>query len=61
MYETIVTEDGRLALVLRLPQNKELAEERVPDVRYCDPIIIDYEEPEDSSRVIIIDLEEGSA
>ena len=60
MYETIVTEDGRLALILRLPQDKELANKHVPDIEYCDPIVIDYEDPESSPRVIIIDLKKGT-
>ena len=60
MYETIVTEDGRLAIVLRLPKTDELAEEHVSEPVYVDPITIDYSDPEpdSASRVIIIDLEE---
>ena len=62
MYETIVTSDGRLALVLRKPKpepNKSETHERV----YADPIIIDYlsedEEKESPSTVIIINTVDG--
>jgi len=57
MYDTIVTEDGRLAIVLRIPRREREAID-VPEIR--EPIIIEYGEPEpetgESPRVIIIDL-----
>ena len=58
MYDTVVTEDGRLAIVLRLPYSERQSVE-VPE--YREPIIIDYvDEPEDDEapRVIIIDPNE---
>jgi len=59
MYDTVVTEDGRLAIVLRLPYNKVPPKE-VHEIH--EPIVIEYNEPDaeepEGSRVIIIDLEE---
>ena len=58
MYDTIVTEDGRLAIVLRIPKSERTHYE-IPE--YREPIIIEYDEPEvdkEPSRVIIIDLDE---
>jgi len=61
MYDTIVTEDGRLAIVLRVPY-REREIRKIPDIR--EPVVIEYNEPEpeleESPRVIIIDLNEGS-
>ena len=57
MYDTVVTEDGRLAIVLRLPYSERKISE-VPE--YREPVVIEYDEPEveEDPRVIIIDLYE---
>jgi hypothetical protein len=59
MYDTVVTEDGRLAIVLRIPYSERETRE-IHDTH--EQIIIEYNEPEPdesgSPRVIIIDLNE---